>query len=106
MLSNVAVVIMDSFTPFELGVVCEVFGVDRRDDGLPPYDFAVVAGEPGPIRSANGFEVRTQLSLVQHGLLHVMGEARSKTSLRHATPPRVAFLILKTVALFFIISRG
>ena len=63
MLSNVAVVILDSFTPFELGVVCEVFGVDRRDDGLPPYDFAVVAGEPGPIRSANGFEVRTS-----HGL--------------------------------------
>ena len=63
MLSNVAVVIMDSFTPFELGVVCEVFGVDRRDDGLPPYDFAVVAGEPGPIRSANGFEVRTPYGL-------------------------------------------
>jgi transcriptional regulator GlxA family with amidase domain len=63
MLSNVAVVIMDSFTPFELGVVCEVFGVDRRDDGLPPYDFAVVAGEPGPIRSANGFEVRTEYGL-------------------------------------------
>ncbi len=63
MLSNVAVVIMDGFTPFELGVVCEVFGVDRRDDGLPPYDFAVVAGEPGPLRSANGFEVRTQYGL-------------------------------------------
>jgi transcriptional regulator GlxA family with amidase domain len=63
MLSNVAVVILDSFTPFELGVVCEVFGVDRRDDGLPPYDFAVVAGEPGPIMSANGFELRTP-----HGL--------------------------------------
>ena len=63
MLSNVAVVILDSFTPFELGVVCEVFGVDRRDDGLPPYDFAVVAGEPGPLRSANGFTVAPR-----HGL--------------------------------------
>jgi transcriptional regulator GlxA family with amidase domain len=63
MLSNVAVVVLDSFTPFELGVVCEVFGVDRRDDGLPPYDFAVVAGEPGPIMSANGFELRTPYGL-------------------------------------------
>jgi len=63
MLSNVALAVLDGFTPFELGVVCEVFGVDRRDDGLPPYDFAVVAGEPGPIRSSNGFEINTP-----HGL--------------------------------------
>jgi transcriptional regulator GlxA family with amidase domain len=45
MLANVAVVIMNGFTPFELGVLCEVFGVDRTDDGLPAYDFAVVSGE-------------------------------------------------------------
>ena len=63
MLSNVAVVVLDRFTPFELGVICEVFGTDRRDDGLPPYDFAVVAGEPGPLRSANGFAIETP-----HGL--------------------------------------
>ncbi len=52
MLRNVAVVIVNDFTPFELGVVCEVFGIDRTDDGLPNYDFAVVGGEPGPLRSA------------------------------------------------------
>jgi transcriptional regulator GlxA family with amidase domain len=63
MLRNVAVVILDSFTPFELGVLCEVFGVDRRDDGLPSYDFAVVAGEPVPLRAANGFEVSTGFGL-------------------------------------------
>lgn len=63
MLSNVAVVVLDRFTPFELGVICEVFGTDRSDDGLPPYDFAVVAGEPGPLRSANGFAIETP-----HGL--------------------------------------
>ena len=45
MLQNVAVVILNGFTPFELGVLCEVFGVDRTDDGLPAYDFAVVSGE-------------------------------------------------------------
>jgi transcriptional regulator GlxA family with amidase domain len=51
MLRNVAAVVLNDFTPFELGVVCEVFGYDRTDDGLPSYDFAVVAGEPGPLRA-------------------------------------------------------
>ena len=48
MLSNVAAVVLDEFEPFELGVVCEVFGTDRTGDGLPSYDFAVVAGEVKP----------------------------------------------------------
>ncbi len=33
--------LLDGVAPFELGVVCEVFGVDRTDDGLPGFDFAV-----------------------------------------------------------------
>jgi transcriptional regulator GlxA family with amidase domain len=63
MLQSVAAVVLDRFTPFELGVACEVFGVDRRDDGLPAYDFAVVAGEPGPLRSAVGFTIQTPFGL-------------------------------------------
>ena len=63
MLGNVAVVVVDGFAAFELGVVCEVFGIDRTDEGLPGYDFAVVAGEPGPLRSAAGFVLETP-----HGL--------------------------------------
>jgi transcriptional regulator GlxA family with amidase domain len=59
MLRNVAVVVLDGFEPFELGVVCEVFGIDRTTDGLPGYDFAVVAGEPGPLRSSMGFTLDT-----------------------------------------------
>jgi transcriptional regulator GlxA family with amidase domain len=51
MLRNVAVVVVNGFLPFEFGTVCEVFGVDRSDDGLPRYDFAVVAGEPPPLRA-------------------------------------------------------
>jgi transcriptional regulator GlxA family with amidase domain len=62
-LKNVAVVILDGFTPFELGVVCEVFGTDRTSEGLPGYDFAVVACEPGPIRSASGFSLHTPFGL-------------------------------------------
>ena len=63
MLSNVAVVVLDEFEPFELGVVCEVFGTDRTGDGLPSYDFAVVAGEPGPLRSTAGFALDTPFGL-------------------------------------------
>jgi transcriptional regulator GlxA family with amidase domain len=70
MLKNVAVVILNGFTPFELGVLCEVFGVDRTDDGLPAYDFAVVsgeavtgAGEPAPLTSSTGFTVSTPYGL-------------------------------------------
>ncbi|POX55568.1 AraC family transcriptional regulator [Streptomyces sp. Ru71] len=47
MLKNVAAVLLDGVHPFEFGVVCEVFGLDRSDDGLPVYDFAVVSAE-GP----------------------------------------------------------
>lgn len=45
MLKNVAAVLLDGVHPFELGVVCEVFGIDRSDEGLPTYDFAVVSAE-------------------------------------------------------------
>ncbi len=57
MLRNVAVVVVHGFLPFEFGTICEVFGVDRTDDGLPPYDFAVVAGEPAPLRAHIDFTI-------------------------------------------------
>lgn len=42
---------------FELGVACEVFGFDRSDDGLPTYDFSLVAGSPEPIRTRFGYGI-------------------------------------------------
>jgi transcriptional regulator GlxA family with amidase domain len=62
-LEKVAVVVLDGFSPFELGVPCEVFGVDRTADGMPGYDFAVVAGEPGPLRSDVGFSLQAVAGL-------------------------------------------
>ncbi|MET9482406.1 helix-turn-helix domain-containing protein [Streptomyces sp. NPDC006638] len=55
MLKNVAAVLLDGVHPFELGVVCEVFGLDRSDDGLPVYDFAVVSAEGAELRTHAGF---------------------------------------------------
>jgi transcriptional regulator GlxA family with amidase domain len=63
MLRNVAVVVVHGFLPFEFGTICEVFGVDRSDDGLPSYEFAVVAGEPAPLRAHNDFTIQPR-----HGL--------------------------------------
>ncbi|MFF9123748.1 helix-turn-helix domain-containing protein [Streptomyces sp. NPDC014889] len=64
MLKNVATVLLDGVHPFELGVVCEVFGLDRSDEGLPVYDFAVVSAEGPELRThVPGLTVRTP-----HGL--------------------------------------
>jgi transcriptional regulator GlxA family with amidase domain len=57
MLQNVVTVLLDGVNPFELGVVCEVFGLDRGDDGLPVYDFAVVSAEGRELRTHAGFGV-------------------------------------------------
>jgi transcriptional regulator GlxA family with amidase domain len=65
MLKNVAAVVLDGFEAFELGLLCEVFGTDRTDEGLPGYDFAVVAGEPGPLRSVAGFSLQTDVGLAR-----------------------------------------
>jgi transcriptional regulator GlxA family with amidase domain len=64
MLKNVAAVLLDGVHPFELGVVCEVFGIDRSDEGLPVYDFAVASAE-GPALSTHvaGFTVSTPYGL-------------------------------------------
>ncbi len=62
-LRSVAVVVLDGFSPFELGVPCEVFGQDRTEEGLPGYEFSVVAGEPGPLRSEMGFVLQAEAGL-------------------------------------------
>jgi len=63
MLKNVAVVLLDGVHPFELGVVCEVFGLDRSDEGLPVYDFAVASAEGSTLSTHAGFSVQ-----LEHGL--------------------------------------
>lgn len=58
-LKNVAAVLLDNVHLFELGVVCEVFGVDRQGDGLPGYDFALVAADSSSVRAVPGFTIST-----------------------------------------------
>ena len=58
MLRSVAVPLLDGVSPFELGVICEVFGIDRSEQGLPRLDFRVCAEHPGrPLRTKAGYAV-------------------------------------------------
>jgi transcriptional regulator GlxA family with amidase domain len=63
MLSSVAVLAYGGVSAFGLGVTAEVFGRDRRADGLPRYDYAITAERPGLIRTDAGLPV-----LVEHDL--------------------------------------
>jgi transcriptional regulator GlxA family with amidase domain len=61
---NVAIVVYDGFTPFELGVVCEVFGDDRWvSPGEPWYRLFVCGDTSAPVTADTGFQI-----LVPHGL--------------------------------------
>ncbi|MFC5910744.1 GlxA family transcriptional regulator [Streptacidiphilus monticola] len=61
MLHTVAVPLIDEFAPFEFGVLCEVFGIDRTEDGVPRFDFRVCSAEPGrPVRTSVGTTMTTQ----------------------------------------------
>jgi transcriptional regulator GlxA family with amidase domain len=62
-LKDVAVVVLDGTAPFELGVLCEVFGTDRTADGLPGFDFAVCSPGARPVTTTGGFGISPQ-----HGL--------------------------------------
>jgi transcriptional regulator GlxA family with amidase domain len=45
---------------FELAVVCEVFGIDRREMGVPSYDLRVCAVDDPPLRTNGaGFTIDT-----------------------------------------------
>ena len=60
---NVVAVVCEGVAPFELGVLCEAWGIDRRDTGGPAFDFAVCAERPGRVGTSMGFALD-----VEHGL--------------------------------------
>ena len=57
MLSSVAAVVLPGVAPFEFGVVCEIFGIDRRDTGGPAFQFTACTERPGPVVSKMGMEI-------------------------------------------------
>lgn len=59
-MERVAVIVQDGFTPFEFGLACEAFGLDRTDDGIQSFDFRVLTPEPGAIRSSIGYTMNVE----------------------------------------------
>lgn len=49
MLRSVSALVLDGVAPFEFGVVCEVFGIDRSNDGVPNFDFKVCGPKAGQV---------------------------------------------------------
>lgn len=60
---RVAAVLLDEIAPFELGVVCEVFGTDRRADGFPYYEFTTCSVDGAAVRTKSGFVIQPQADL-------------------------------------------
>ncbi|KQR99232.1 MAG: helix-turn-helix domain-containing protein [Microbacterium ginsengisoli] len=54
---TVAVIVQPGFAPFEFGLACEAFGLDRSDDGIEPFEFRICAPDPGAIPSNLGFSI-------------------------------------------------
>jgi AraC family transcriptional activator FtrA len=88
MLSTVAALVIDHVAPFEFGVVSEVFGIDRSEEGVPPFEFRVcgpVAGEP--ISTTVGMKL-----IPEHGLDGLVGAdlvAIPACAIREEYPPEV-----------------
>ena len=57
MLDRIVLLAIPGVTPFEFGLICEVFGIDRSEMGGPTFDFTIATAEPGPVRSSLGFEI-------------------------------------------------
>lgn len=63
MLTNVAALVYDGVAPFELGVLCEAFGIDRRDEGVPLIDFSVCGPVVGQVPTSVGFSINVERGL-------------------------------------------
>ncbi|MDT5112768.1 MAG: AraC family transcriptional regulator, transcriptional activator FtrA [Mycobacterium sp.] len=69
MMKTVSALVLDGLAPFEFGVICEVFGIDRTADGVPNFDFKICGPEPGkPLRTSVGASL-----IPDHGLDALIG---------------------------------
>lgn len=62
-LKSVAVLLQEPVALFEYGVLAEVFGLDRTDEGVPAFDYRVCAETPGPLDARNGTTVTAAFGL-------------------------------------------
>ena len=60
---RVAVLVFDDVNVFEMAVPCEVWGIDRTSQGVPPSEVRVCTADPQPLHTSMGFTIGTA-----HGL--------------------------------------
>jgi transcriptional regulator GlxA family with amidase domain len=63
MLRKIVCLAIPETAPFEFGVICEVFGVDRRDSGGPTFEFHIATADPGPVPMSLGFTMNIDQDL-------------------------------------------
>lgn len=63
MLKKVVLLALPGVAPFEFGVICEVFGIDRSATGGPSFDFTIATADPGPVRTSLGFTMNISAGL-------------------------------------------
>ncbi|AQA02632.1 AraC family transcriptional regulator [Mycobacterium sp. MS1601] len=55
MIRSVSALVLDGVAPFEFGVICEVFGIDRSAQGVPNFDYKICGPTAGaPLRMSVG----------------------------------------------------
>lgn len=62
-LKTVAVLLQEPVSLFEFGVLAEVFGIDRTEEGIPAFDYRVCAESPGALDARNGTTVTAPFGL-------------------------------------------
>jgi len=95
-LSKVVAVVVAGVSPFELGVACEGFGVDRTDDGVPRVDFAVASVDGSAVPTSGGMSISTthRLDVAEDADLVIVPATDGPA----VWPPELLDLLRRTVA--------
>lgn len=98
MLRNVAVLALEGVEPFDLGVLCEVFGADRTDSGLPGYEFAVCGLAAGQVRTSVGMTLAVEAGLERLAVADLVAVSAATTDRQ---PPAAVITALQAA-----VARG
>lgn len=115
-LHRVRVILQAPLAPFELGVLHEVFGVDRTDDGVPAFDYQVCAEDPseaflvgGGVRVTTGLDLRScagaDLIALPSGPMDT-APSPAVLSVIRAAADRGAYVIAVCTAAFTVAAAG
>lgn len=114
MLKNIVVLAIPGIAPFEFGVICEVFGVDRSESGGPTFDFTIATAKPGRVPTNLGFDmvVENDLSVASEADLiavpaHALdGVDEAYLDVIHAAEKRGAWVLSVCSGAFVLAQAG